>query len=230
MIELLETRYGQMYLPDTDTAQYVWLKTSGVSSEHELIIAVQELLAERERGTFIDVGASFGTWTLALAPYADHIIAFEPQGAIYDLLCRTVNINALNHMVLTSRGAVGSEFGMTQVAILDLDKPSNFGGLSLHEPLDNQPNAPTEIILITTLDQYLDVSASDALISLIKIDVEGSECDALLGAAKTVERCRPLLFVECLHRLTDKDKLRALIDEMGYAIHQRGPNFLALPL
>ena len=50
----------------------------------------------------------------------------------------------------------------------------------------------------------------------------------LLGAAKTIARCRPLLFVECLHRLTDIDKLRALIEDLGYAIHQRGPNFLCL--
>ncbi len=226
MIELLETRYGQMYLPDTDTSQYVWLKTSGASSEDEHITALRALLDERERGTFIDVGASFGTWTLALAPHANHVIAVEPQGAVYDLLCRSIHLNNLSLKVMTSRTAAGRELGETRIAMLDLDKPSNFGGLSLIDGLADQPNAPTERCMVIPLDLGWEVPD----VTLIKIDVEGSECDVLLGATKTIERCRPLLFVECLHRLTDVDKLRDLIESLGYAIHQRGPNFLCLPL
>ena len=71
MIHELKTRYGTMFVPDTETAQYGWLSSSGASDEDEDICMVIDLLKERPRGFVVDAGASFGCWTLAMAPYAN---------------------------------------------------------------------------------------------------------------------------------------------------------------
>ena len=57
-----------MLVLDTDIGQYEWLKLTGTSSEDEYTSLVCGLLDGN--GAAIDVGASFGCWTLALANYA----------------------------------------------------------------------------------------------------------------------------------------------------------------
>lgn len=62
----------------------------------------------------------------------------------------------------------------------------------------------------------LDTGATDVLampldalklerLNLLKLDIEGSEYEALLGAIETIERCRPIIFIEvnvpCLKRM-----------------------------
>jgi len=40
-------------------------------------------------------------------------------------------------------------------------------------------------------------------IDFIKMDIEGSEMDALIGAEKTIERCRPMCAISIYHKFSD---------------------------
>ena len=40
-------------------------------------------------------------------------------------------------------------------------------------------------------------------VSYIKMDVEGQEQNAILGAAETIRRCKPKMLISCYHRSED---------------------------
>jgi hypothetical protein len=74
---------------------------------------------------------------------------------------------------------------MPTVPALDYAAENNFGGVALQEA------GPGETVARITIDA---IGLSSC--HLIKIDVEGMETDVIAGAAETIRRCRPLLYVE----------------------------------
>ena len=223
MIVDVETRYGVIAVTDQDTHQYDWFLRAGMGFDHSEIMLVRSLLAERPKGVVVDVGASFGSWSLALAPVATGVLAFEPQSAIFDLLCRSISLNQAR-TITACRRAVGDEVGRATILKPDLDAPANFGGVvSL---CDVPTFVPTEEVAVTTLDR----ECVGLEVSLIKVDVEGYEERVLRGAAETIARCRPLLAVERIHEHTDTAALERQILEMGYAIVDQVLDFVCVPL
>jgi FkbM family methyltransferase len=75
--------------------------------------------------------------------------------------------------------------------------------------------------------------------AFMKIDCEGSEIETLLGAAETIKRCKPILFVEAFRggqewRGHTIDQLKATIESFHYAVEIIGEeprwDWLARPL
>ncbi|MBR1390967.1 MAG: FkbM family methyltransferase [Lachnospiraceae bacterium] len=66
---------------------------------------------------------------------------------------------------------------------------------------------------------WLDVDSVDGIlgsqrVSFIKMDIEGAEYDALIGAEKTIQRDTPILAVSVYHYTEDLFRLQLLIQEM----------------
>ena len=142
----------------------------------------------RESDVVLDVGANIGTHAIAFAGMvgkAGRVHAFEPQPSLFHLLCGNVALNCLEN-VSVHRQAVGSV--VAEIALPSLpapDLPYNFGGVSMAAP------AGGDTVEVVSID-----SLGLTRCALIKIDVEGMECDVLNGAQKTMETLKPLLFVE----------------------------------
>jgi FkbM family methyltransferase len=164
----------------------------------------------------LDVGANIGAHTVPLAQLvgpSGRVLAFEPQRTIYYLLCGNVAQNNLEHIVHCHLAAVGSQRGTISVPELDSNAEQNFGGLSLGGP--TWPGA----------DQAPVVRIDDLGLSachFIKVDVEGMEREVLLGAAETIRRFRPLLYVED-DRSDKSAELRGLLASFGYHLHLHRP-------
>lgn len=160
-----------------------------------------EKLARLARNTCIDVGANIGVMSQALASSGRPVIAFEPQEALFKLL--SVNFSGEKHNV-----ALGSSEDTTVMPRVAYDRRGNFGGLSC--------NSRSELghvkVPVKTLDSY---NITD--VGLIKIDVEGFEIPVLLGAARTIAKYKPVMFIED-DRLENSSMLRKLITSMGYDI------------
>lgn len=61
----------------------------------------------------------------------------------------------------------------------------------------------------------LDDVCNDRDITFIKMDIEGSERQALLGSRKTIERCKPKLAISIYHKSEDIWELPDLILQMN---------------
>lgn len=60
----------------------------------------------------------------------------------------------------------------------------------------------------------IDNFAAGKEISIIKMDIEGSELDALIGAKNTIQRCRPILMISAYHKKDDLFNIYQYIDDI----------------
>jgi FkbM family methyltransferase len=226
MIEQLETRYGTMFVPDTDNGQYWWLKTMGAYAEEEHVEEVCALLDERPKGVAIDCGANFGCWSLPLAKHASFVIAFEPQRVVADVLQKTIIANVVDIRLLPF--ALGSKYGTILCPDIDINATANFGGFAMGTKHPEHPDAPMYEVTVVTLDEVIDLKYP---ISFIKADIEGGETELFKGAKKTIERWKPIIFTEASHPDTDRFELGRLIESYGYNVEMvKDNNFLCMPL
>lgn len=155
----------------------------------------------------LDIGANIGCISQALLHEGFVVEAFEPQPELFELL----EYNARGGIVHNT--ACGNEAGWATMPKVYYSSKGNFGGLGLFETsIHGDYRVP--VLTIDSLN-YDDVG-------FIKIDVEGYEYEVITGAAETIRRCRPILYVED-DRVEKSGKLRELISSLGYSIEEHRP-------
>ncbi len=175
----------------------------GEYSEGEVTL-FRELL--RAGDVALDIGANIGAFTIPMAQFVGptgFVYAFEPQRIVFQILTGNVALNELGN-VKTLQAAIGAVGGGTiRVPTLNYSALDNFGGLSVG-------GDEGEAVPVMAIDD-LELPA----VRMMKIDVEGMETAALKGAAATIARCRPLLYVENDRTEKSAELVRQVFD-MGY--------------
>ncbi|MBF8263180.1 MAG: methyltransferase, FkbM family [Parachlamydiales bacterium] len=200
-----DTRYGKMLYNQNDYILGKSLEQYGEWSQSEMDFLSAYI---PYGGVCIDVGANVGTHTLffanAVGPQGS-VIAFEPQPIIFYLLCANIALNEHFH-VSASNVAISSSSGLIHFPYVDYQNPYNFGlvGMSAEGGYPVQSRA---------LDDY-----GFASIDLIKIDVEGSEPEVIMGAVRCIEKFQPLIYSE-YHPTVHSQNLAKLIQELGYDVY-----------
>jgi FkbM family methyltransferase len=232
---VVPTAYGAMIVHRLDDAQGLNLFRGGRATGHAEIMLLAEALsnAPTDGRVIIDVGANFGTFSLALSRIVGvggKVIAFEPQRIIFYMAAGTMALNsALN--VHCINAAVGAAPGQIEVPQFDYFSPLSFGsvefGPSQREVLAQSRGhnpAQAEFVSVITIDSL----GLDRL-DLLKIDAEGMEMEVLDGAEQTIGRCRPIIYVEWLK--VGEVLLRERLNGLGYSVrnHAATANFLAVP-
>lgn len=167
-----------------------------------------------------DVGAFHGLLTLFFARHARTVVAYEPNSWNYNRLLGNIQANTLSNVVLR-QVAVGSSAGEASMVFSSLTP----GGGSIDPDVGNRIRAAeerssTEHVQVTTIDA--DIADHGLPATLIKIDIEGFELEALLGARQTLTAHHPALFLE-LHGSAMNEKRRKVrelvehLESMGYA-------------
>lgn len=142
-------------------------------------------------GTVIDAGANLGAHTLPFAHAVGptgHVLAVEPQGQLFRMLCGTLVLNGITHADLR-HAALGRSPGAVIVPTLDYSRHANFGGLALDQASDENGT----YVPVVTIDDSMSPARR---VDFLKIDVEGAEVDVLHGAELMITRDRPVLSVE----------------------------------
>jgi FkbM family methyltransferase len=190
-------------------------------SYHEAKETMELSKLVRPDWTFFDVGSYFGYYSLLVSQLSGGratVHAFEPFSSNYDLLLEHKAMNGFDN-VHTHRLAISNHGGEVE---FQLPRPSacQGGGWVIEEA--NQAEAPerTQRVRAVTLDDFVAERAIDRL-DFIKVDTEGAEINVLTGAADTVRRFRPGMFIEvnpeALARYgRQPEELRETIREMGY--------------
>jgi FkbM family methyltransferase len=137
----------------------------------------------------IDIGANIGYFTMLAASLVGprgHVLAVEPNSRNMRLLEASRRANHYDHVTL-AQTAAGRETG---ILILNT---SYSNGTTSAPPDELGPLLSAESVPCLRIDALVD---ADAPVDLIKVDVEGAEFNALLGAEATIRRCRPFIVSE----------------------------------
>jgi len=171
--------------------------------EIDLLEKTRSLFAEGS--AIVDAGANIGNHTVFFAKVLSApVIAFEPFAPNRDILIRNIAANGCTPLVRVEHAALGNtnSHGTALSA-----NPGNFGMVSI------QPD-PTGTLPISRLDDAL---ATAIPVSIIKVDVEGSELDVLKGASNILASQKPHLFVEAGQK-NEMAGIREFLRRFGYEL------------
>lgn len=177
----------------------------------------------QEQEVFVDCGAYDGDTTLDLlrrAPNTASVHAIEPDAQNFEALTHAIaglapeqrrHIHLHRLAAASHNGTVRFATGGGTAAAVATDADG-----SCHEGSVDEVSA-------ATLDDLL----GDAPVTFIKMDVEGSEAEALRGAARILREQRPVLAVSAYHRPRDLWELPALLSTLtdDYALYLRSHGF-----
>ncbi len=188
-LRLVMARHGVMLVNLHDQYMGHGLSVYGEYSQLECDFLLQWMPIQRDA---VEVGANIGCLSLpmakALAVNGRRLMAIEPQPVIFQQLCANLSLNHVRNVAVIPK-ACAPKRSTLYFARQDYDQAGNFGALRLREhALEGDEN-----IEAVPLDEMLDGSWD---VGLLKIDVEGMESAVLQGAGKTVERCRPVIYLE----------------------------------
>lgn len=165
-------------LPEADSYFRQLLMPEGFEINH-----LQEALKFCPRfRTAVDGGAHIGTWSVHMAKRFQKVLAFEP--ALDTYVCLAANTIDYNN-IMPINAALGPEAGRCIV----VNDPTRIGNTGARTVVDG---AGRETVPVDALDQYNLVD-----LDFLKLDVEGAELLALIGAVSTIKRCKPTILVEC---------------------------------
>lgn len=169
----------------------------------------------------IDGGANLGDWTEVLADRFGKVFAFEPAKDVYTRLKRrmsdTSNVTVRNEALLDALGWVTMAEDEKRAG----KHRSRYVKRSMRRMDDWVPSVTVDSLELESC-------------GLMKLDLEGAEYHALLGAAVTISMFRPILIIEVdkhvLRFGVKPNELTDLIKGFGYRkCMARGPDFVYRP-
>jgi FkbM family methyltransferase len=163
--------------------------------ERQTKLALRRLVAPSS--LVLDIGANIGAHTLHLAQLvgADgRVIAFEPTDFAFRKLCRNLELNPALEARVTPCHCFLTERNEDQVpsAIYSSWPLAREAGLhAKHLGREMQTGAAQARSLDSVLSEL-----ADRKVALVKIDVDGFECDVLGGATRLLRDARPIFVME----------------------------------
>ncbi|MGB7758024.1 MAG: FkbM family methyltransferase [Salinisphaera sp.] len=153
----------------------------------------------------LDVGANIGNHSVFLGIFtnASKVYSFEPHPDTFSVLQKNISANGLSSKVEIFRKGIGKTPGKASFGYYD---KSNTGMAKLYE--DAAGDVET-----TSLDSFL--QPLDGRISVIKMDIEGMELTALMGAVKIIERHAPTIYIEAAETAYFRE-IEAFLGRFGY--------------
>lgn len=161
-------------------------------NELRLLAALADALRARGKPVnFYDVGANIGQHTLFMSSHADHIFSFEPFAAVRQEMERKIG-HAGIHNATVFPVAFGNR---NETGLFHPPTGANQGTGTLGDILPDNASGQSIPVQVVRGDDFL---AGHGLppISLLKIDVEGYEVNALEGLRETLWRDRPPILME----------------------------------
>lgn len=213
---LAENKYGKYAVPkscqDRPAAQMI---IKGDVYEPETI---RFLLDNGGDGIIIHAGTFFGDFLPALMQSGKKVYTFEPVRENYEHARETIDINDYpDHRVLLYNVGLGAVVERRDIMTVS-HSGTSMGGMSRYVFEGAKPEQ-LEGTSVMTLDRYVTEYEN---VSIIQLDVEGFEEEALKGAIEIIRSSKPVLILECWSpTMFDTVFFQEEIFSMGYT---RGPN------
>ena len=157
----------------------------------------QVKLLRGDNEVFIDCGAYDGGTIKNFVEFSggkyNKIYSFEPIPRLYEEALRNIKNADIQRVELIQKGVWSHE------AVL------NFADIGTGSMICEGGPIPVNVVAID------EVVPKDEKVTFIKMDVEGAEFEALMGAENTIRRCKPKLAVCLYHKPSDVVEIPALI-------------------
>ena len=166
---------------------------------------------------FFDVGANMGLYAAICAVMfrPGRVVAFEPTPEVAEIAGRVLSANGIGpEQARVERCALGESAGTMPLYLSAVSDSSN----SLVAGF--KPSVGSVDVEVATLDDYVSASGTDPCV--VKIDTETFEPAVINGARATLERCRPWLVLEVLHRRGHDHgvEVSAAMAGLGYSFYR----------
>lgn len=166
----------------------------------------------------VDGGANCGDWSFVMWQWFREVHAFEASPETYvelrDRMSSYESIHVHQKALLDRK---------TKVIVHHMPKkPSTRSRYVIEDNSGNVQAIPLDSLKLQSC-------------GLLKLDIEGAEYKALIGARETIKRCRPVIIVEVDKHgsrfgVTDQDTV-ALIESMGYKLaYEQEPDKVFIPI
>lgn len=216
-------------LPEVSVTQTPHGTFSGLSNDYLFKSAVEkgineshfsEVIAEfvKADSVCLDVGGNIGTHAIAMSRIASNgkVYTFEPQSLVFSILQNNLLLNGCSN-------ASAFRFAISDTASKVMTmQPFSFSRERINNGairLDKHGHSG-DLTLTRTLDSF-----AFPRVDFIKMDIQGSEVDALNGAEKTIGASRPIMFIEIeqQHLKALGSSAQQLIEKilsLGYALYR----------
>jgi FkbM family methyltransferase len=178
--------------------------------------ALPERVLRRLRGrAVIDGGAYWGDSALVFSTYGPSLVyAFEPQPDTYETLRTVLRDNGLEELVRPVRAGLGRQSSTAKLYTGSMRSGANLFAVGARE--ETGESRVDEIDLVS-IDEFM--RDKDQRVGLIKLDVEGSESDAIAGAMETIRRDRPILAISIYHTPRDFFDIKPMLEAENLGYH-----------
>jgi len=160
------------------------------------------ILADGE--LFIDAGAHCGFWTLQASKYYKTVMAIEPTKTTLKSLKANLKSNRIGN-VQVIEAALSDKVGFAQFYHW---QEGAMGNSLYSEPVTYTADYGFAVKPETV--RTISIDSLEVTPTVIKLDVEGAEYDAVQGAKRTIEESHPKLFIEIHHPENEKRIIQAL--------------------
>jgi FkbM family methyltransferase len=188
-----------VYFKQTDFGQFCLLENDLISNcineygfwESHLYYLYSNFI--KPNYVILDGGANLGFRTVVFASlaYEGAVYSFEPQPLIFNILSTNVLLNGASNIVKQFRLGLSSSQGWLKMTPFSEQIFSqdciNYGGRGLTESEEGE-----ESVKLTTIDSLEELHRLD----LIKLDIQGSELEAVRGGERTIREYEPIILLE----------------------------------
>lgn len=151
-------------------------------------------------GRFIDIGANIGFHSLfgaSVVGQEGRVLAFEPLPRLQKQMQKSISEDKFTQIQIEPF-ALGTVEGMASLSLVE----ENIGASSLQNVIGDRAVGNVVEVPVKTLNAY--VSKLDR-VDLIKIDIEGSEYEALKGGEEVLRAYKPVIILEFSPHVYEKD-------------------------
>lgn len=183
-----ENRYHQKILIDPNDMIGQKILQDGLYDKTGLFF-IEKILSQLSNPVAFDIGASIGNHALRMSCYCQILYLFEPQKNIAAVLDQTMILNHIkNYKILN--------FGLSdQNATLKLYQNLESNVQTSFLPELKSENYIIEDALVCVGDEVV-LQHNINQLDFIKIDVEGFEAKVISGLKNTIQKFRPIIFME----------------------------------
>jgi len=217
---------GDFLTLNNDTGVSQTIRETGVWAERD--VALFKRLV-RPGMHVADIGANLGHHTVVFSKCvgpSGSVISCEPQRLLFQLLNANLALNGCGNVV-AHQCAAGETTRKIRLWPTDYERQDNFGALSLSKHLGEfQLDHHGEEAPMLTTDELLTPHAEErGGLGFVKLDVQAYELFCLRGARETLQRFKPMVFLEIsphwMSRMGyDYREVYRFLEEVGYRVFE----------